>query len=149
MHLTIETLPRGRHAVSFDHDPEITALLKMAVPSYARRWDRSNREWIIDTIYPLRCFVEAMRCRGYSIDGDVPDMPVCRDCETPLSQHNIVGLCRECRLIATNQRLTGQQHTADPVTHREAITNVGAVLGGHIIADTHPETARKGSDTIT
>ena len=77
MPVTIDPLPGGRYAVSFDYDPQIIALLKIAVPGYARRWDPEDREWIVDTVYPLRCFIEALRYRGHDIDGTYrhADMP--------------------------------------------------------------------------
>ena len=136
MRVTIEPLPDGGFAVSFDYDPEITALLKIAVPSYVRRWDSEYREWIIDTVYPVRCFIEALRYRGHDIVGDPPDMPTCRECDAALSQHNLVHLCRECRLIAHNERLGQQSDIAEPVSHADAIKNVAAVLVGHPINDT-------------
>jgi hypothetical protein len=137
MTVTIESLPGGRYAVSFDYDPQIIGLLRAAVPGYARRWDDDDRAWIVDAVYPLRCFIEALRYRGHDVDGDPPEMPACRECGAALSTYNIVGLCRECRLAATNARLSGRpaDFTA-AVTANEAIRNVAAILGGRPIKTT-------------
>ena len=137
----ITAIDSNRYAIEYDYDEQVTALLKTAVPSYARQWNRQTRGWIIDTIYPLRCFIEALRYRGHDIVGDVPDMPTCRECGAAISQRNIIGLCLECRLIAHNERMSSQADTAEPVSRDEALQNVTAVLGGRIISDTN----RKGN----
>ncbi len=130
--VTIESLPGGRYTVSYGYSPQITALLRAAVPGYARRWEEDGRVWYVDTVYPLRCFIEALWYRGHDVVGDPPDMPACRECDAPLSLHNITGRCAECKLIARNARLSGQpaDFTA-AVTPDEAIRNVTAILGGH------------------
>jgi hypothetical protein len=128
MMVTITARDDGHYAVSFDYDAQIIALLKAAVPSRTRRWDADDREWVVDIAYPVRCFVEALRYRGHDVIGDIPEMPSCRDCGAPLSVHNITGLCRECRLIATNERLGQQPDPAAPVSYADAIANITAVL---------------------
>lgn len=66
----------------------------------------------------------------------------CKNCAAPLRPHNITGLCMACKLIARNERLSGQPaDTAEPVSHTDAIGNVTAVLGGRPITTTkgHPK----------
>ena len=70
-------------------------------------------------------------------------MPTCRECEATLSQHNLIRLCREYRLITTNARLGQRSDTAEPVSHADALQNVTAVLGGRIIDDTAKQAAGK------
>ena len=85
----------------------------------------------------------ALQRRGYDVDGDIPDMPTCRDCATPLDLHNITGLCAECKLVARNKRLgfddTGQ------VSRAEAITNVTAILGGRPVVARPADRRKKRS----
>ena len=113
------------------------------MPSYAREWDDLDHVWTVDSVYHLRCFIEALRYRGHTIVGDPPDMPPCRDCGTPLSQHNLVGLCQECRLIARNERMGQRPEAAEPVGHDQAIQNVTVVLGGRPVSDTAEQAATK------
>jgi hypothetical protein len=55
----------------------------------------------------------------------------CQECGAPLKPRNITGLCTACKLIARNERLSGQRSdTAEPVSHADAIQNVTAILGG-------------------
>ena len=60
----------------------------------------------------------------------------CAGCNAALNPHNITRLCAECKLVARNRRLTGQPvDTTEPVSHREAIAAVTAILGGRIITE--------------
>jgi hypothetical protein len=69
----------------------------------------------------------------------------CQECGAPLDARNITGLCRECKLIVRNRRLSSQLTDAtDPVSHREAITTVTWFLGGRIVADTNPSPTTEG-----
>ena len=61
----------------------------------------------------------------------------CKNCAAPLGPHNITGWCAECKLIARNERLSGQPaDTVEPVILADAIQHVVAILGGRIISDT-------------
>lgn len=65
----------------------------------------------------------------------------CQVCDAPLAPRNITGLCAECKLVARNERLSGQPaDTAEPAILADAIQHVAAFLGGHKL--TQPE---KGS----
>jgi hypothetical protein len=63
----------------------------------------------------------------------------CAGCAAPLGPHNITGLCAECKLIARNDRLSGQPaDTAAPVTYDQARTNLAAILGARFLSHTDP-----------
>ncbi len=65
----------------------------------------------------------------------------CAQCGARLHTHNITGWCSECKLIARNERLSGQPaDTGAPVTHAEAVANVTAILGGCIVYTTEATT---------
>jgi hypothetical protein len=68
----------------------------------------------------------------------------CRECDAPLAPRNITGLCTACKLIARNERLSGQTaDTAEQVSHADAIQNVTAVLGGRPISSTANQAGRQ------
>jgi hypothetical protein len=59
----------------------------------------------------------------------------CVGCGAELHAHNLTRLCAECKLIARNRQLADQSaDTTNPVTYHQAITNITAILGGHIIS---------------
>jgi hypothetical protein len=59
----------------------------------------------------------------------------CARCGAELHAHNLTRLCAECKLIARNRQLPDQSaDTTNPVTYDRAITNITAILGGHIIS---------------
>lgn len=65
--------------------------------------------------------------------GGIPT--ACTTCGAELHAHNVTGYCRECKLIARNQRLSANHNSAGQVGHDEAINNVTTILGGRIIAE--------------
>ena len=61
----------------------------------------------------------------------------CVGCGAPLHPHNLTRLCAECKLVARNQRLTGQPvGISEPITEAQALANVAEALGAHPIGST-------------
>ena len=61
----------------------------------------------------------------------------CVGCSAPLHPHNLTRLCAECKLVARNQRLTGQPvGISESVTEAPALANVAEALGAHPIGST-------------
>ena len=56
----------------------------------------------------------------------------CRSCGAELHAHNVTGYCRECKLIARNERISANHVSAGQVGHDEALANIAAILGGRI-----------------
>jgi hypothetical protein len=61
------TLRFDRYAIRFRYDPELVELVK-TVPSYARSWEPSTREWTVDIAY-ARALAAAMTELGHTVIG--------------------------------------------------------------------------------
>jgi hypothetical protein len=56
------------YAVTFAYDADLVELIKQTVPSYARTWERSRKEWTVDVSHAHR-LAAAMRCFGVTVLG--------------------------------------------------------------------------------
>ncbi len=62
------------YGVRFRYDPALVELLKTAVPSYARSWDPSLKQWQIQAGHAER-LASALRATGHQVIGLDPDPP--------------------------------------------------------------------------
>lgn len=58
----------GIYAVTFRYDADLVDVLKLTVPSYARRWSPPRREWEIEAIY-VTDLAAAMTRHGHTVVG--------------------------------------------------------------------------------
>jgi hypothetical protein len=59
----------------------------------------------------------------------------CTTCGAPLHAYNLTGVCAECKLIARNERPSGNRTAGAPVSRADAIANIQAVIGCRIISE--------------
>ena len=58
----------GMYAVTFTYDAGLVELLKLTVPSYARKWVPARREWHIESVYAKQ-FADTVRGIGHTVVG--------------------------------------------------------------------------------
>jgi hypothetical protein len=68
----------GMYAVTFVYDADLVELLKVSVPAYARSWNRTRREWLIEDAYSVQ-LADTMRRFGCTVVGLEPSHNRCCD----------------------------------------------------------------------
>ena len=58
----------GMYAVTFVYDAGLVELLKLTVPSYARKWMPGRREWHIESVYAKQ-FADTVPRIGHTVVG--------------------------------------------------------------------------------
>ncbi len=75
MSTVIFTRQGDGYGVRFRYDPALVELLKTAVPSYARSWDPSLKQWQVQATH-ARQLASALRRTGHQVIGcDADDPP--------------------------------------------------------------------------
>jgi hypothetical protein len=100
-----------RYTVEFAYNPILVEVLKAAVPSYARSWDKTTKRWLVDDAWakPLATTLRATGCLVVGID-ETPR----KSCDSwAASLFRAVG---ERRIPAVHRALSRILHPDNPDT---------------------------------